>query len=71
VELSGNQPNLLDRYLDHFRSLIGDERTERTFRGTVQGIVGAETLICSRIAAFSPCASHGQPERSATGSADG
>lgn len=54
MQLADHQRSLLDQYLDHFRPLVGDRRTERTFRGTVQGIVGAETLVCSRIAAFSP-----------------
>jgi hypothetical protein len=54
MELVGEQRSLLDEYLAHFGSLIGDRRTGRVLRATVQGIVGAETLVCARIAAFSP-----------------
>ncbi len=44
----------LEAYLDTFAPLIGDRRTERTFRATVRGIIAAESLACARIAAFSP-----------------
>ena len=54
MELADGQRTLLDEYLGHFGSLIGDRRTERAFRATVQGIIGAETLVAARIAAFSP-----------------
>ncbi len=54
MELAGEQRSLLDAYLGHFASLIGDRRTGRTFRATVQGILGAQTLVAARIAAFSP-----------------
>ena len=54
MELADGQRTLLDEYLGHFGSLIGARRTERAFRATVQGIVGAQTLVAARIAAFSP-----------------
>jgi hypothetical protein len=54
VELANGQRSLLDAYLDHFEPLIGDRRTGRLLRATVQGIIGAETLVAARIAAFSP-----------------
>jgi hypothetical protein len=54
MELKDEQRGLLDEYLGHFDPLIGDRRTGRAFRATVQGIIGAETLVCARIAAFSP-----------------
>jgi hypothetical protein len=54
MELATGQRGLLDGYLDHFGPLIGDRRTGRLFRATVQGIIGAETLVAARIAAFSP-----------------
>jgi hypothetical protein len=54
VELASGQRSLLDAYLDHFEPLIGDRRTGRLLRATVQGIIGAETLVAARIAAFSP-----------------
>jgi hypothetical protein len=34
--------------------LIGDDRSDRTFRGTVQGIIGSESLVCAQIASCSP-----------------
>ena len=54
MELAGERPGLLDEYLGHFGALIGDRRTGRAFRATVRGIIGAESLVCARIAAFSP-----------------
>jgi hypothetical protein len=71
MDLAVTHQNLLDDYLAVFDPLIGDKRTERTFRGTVQGIVGAESLVCSRIAAFSPSSPVRKPQRGATGEADG
>ena len=71
MNLAAAQQSLLDSYLAAFDPLIGDERTGRTFRGTVQGIIGAESLICSRIAAFSPCAGNREPQRGAASAADG
>ena len=53
MDLIGPQPTLLSTFLNTFSPLIGDKRTDRAFRGTVQGIIGAESLVCSRIAAFS------------------
>ena len=40
-------------YLADYRSLIGDQRTAVTFGEVVQGIIGAGSLICERIAAQS------------------
>ena len=54
MELAGEQGGMLEEYLGHFAPLIGDRRTGRAFRATVQGIIGAETLVCARIATFSP-----------------
>ena len=54
MELKDGQRTLLDEYLESFDPLIGDRRTGRLVRGVVQGILGAETLVCARIAAFSP-----------------
>ncbi len=54
MRLAEKQRSLLDEYLDQFQPLVGDQRTERVLRGTVQGIIGAETLICAKIAAYSP-----------------
>jgi hypothetical protein len=44
----------LSEYLRGLRGLIGDERTVRTVRGVVEGIIASESLRCSQIAAFSP-----------------
>jgi hypothetical protein len=44
----------LSDYLNCLRALIGDERTVRTVRGVVEGIIASETLRCSQIVAFSP-----------------
>ncbi len=54
MELKDGQRSLLDEYLGHFAPLIGDRRTGRVFRATVQGIIGAESLVAAQIAAFSP-----------------
>jgi hypothetical protein len=54
MKLRDGQQSVLDEYLDQFGPLIGDRRTGRLFRATVQGIIGAETLVAARIAAFSP-----------------
>jgi hypothetical protein len=61
MELRGEQQSLLEHYLDQYASLLGDRRTATTFRGTVTGIIGAESLVCARIAAFSPSTGHLQP----------
>ena len=54
MDLAAPQRSVLDAYLDYFEPLIGDRRTGRLFRATVQGILGAETLVAAQIAAFSP-----------------
>ncbi len=71
MDLAPTHQSLLDQYLADFDPLIGDRRTEATFRGTVQGIIGAESLVCARIAAFSPCSLDRWPQRGAAGEADG
>jgi hypothetical protein len=48
--------DLLEGYLEPFLGLAGDRRTAALVGATVRGIVASESLICSRIAAFSPCA---------------
>ena len=40
-------------YLTDYQSLIGDRRTAVTFGEVVQGIIGAGSLVCERIAAQS------------------
>jgi hypothetical protein len=54
MDLRDGQRSMLDEYLGHFAPLIGDRRTGRLFRGAVQGIIGSESLVAARIAAFSP-----------------
>ena len=54
MDLTPRDDDLLTAYLAHFTSLAGDARTQRLLRATVRGILGAESLCCARIAAFSP-----------------
>lgn len=54
MDLTPRESDLFGAYLDPFLELAGDRRTARLLAGTVRGIVGAESLVCSRIAAFSP-----------------
>ena len=56
MDLPPREADLLEDYLAPFLELAGDRRTDRLVAGTVRGIVGSESLVCSRIAAFSPCA---------------
>ena len=41
-------------YLELLEPFIGDKRTARTVRGTIEGIIAGQTLRCTQIAAFSP-----------------
>jgi hypothetical protein len=43
-----------DTYMSAFETLIGDERTRRTFQGLIHGIIGGESLRAAVIARFSP-----------------
>ena len=70
MELTATEGGLLHAYLAQFDPLAGDRRTRTVFRETVRGIIGAESLCCSRIAAFSPCAG-GRAARRAAGAAPG
>jgi hypothetical protein len=63
VELQRKHESFLGDYLDGYGSLIGDKRTEQLFRGTIHGIIGAESLVCTRIAAFSPSAGPNRQQR--------
>ena len=56
MELTSGEGELLEAYLRDFTSSAGDRRTGRRLGATVRGSIGAESLCCSRIAAFSPCA---------------
>jgi len=59
MELADGQRGLLNGYLGWFDPLVGDRRTGRLFRSAVAGIIGAESLVAARIAAFSPGAGGG------------
>ena len=59
MDLTLPEFDVLDAYLEPFVGLTGDRRTARLLAGTVRGIIGSESLVCSRIAAFSPCAGRG------------
>jgi hypothetical protein len=54
MELSPPTVDLLAAYLTPFLDLAGDRRTRALLAATVHGIVASESLVCSRIAAFSP-----------------
>ena len=56
MDLTPREADLLGPYLAPFLALAGDRRTARLLAATVRGIVGSESLVCSRIAAFPPCA---------------
>ena len=56
MDLTPREDDLLSRYLGRFAALAGDRRTGRLIAATVRGIIGAESLVCARIAAFSPWA---------------
>ena len=54
MELRTEERSRLAEYLAQYDPLIGDARTRRTFGGVVEGVIGAGSLCCARIAAFSP-----------------
>ncbi len=54
MDLSPTEDDLFTTYLASFTALAGDARTQRLVGETVRGILGAESLCCARIAAFSP-----------------
>ena len=59
MDLTSTEADLLGGYLAPFLGLAGDRRTGRLLAETVRGIVGSESLVCARIAAFSPWAGRG------------
>ncbi len=54
MELAEGQRTLLGEYLAWFAPLVGDRRTGRLLGAAVAGIIGAESLVAARIAAFPP-----------------
>ena len=65
MELTAAEQDLFGAYLATFDRLTGDRRTRTLLGETVRGIIGAESLCCARIAAFSPCAGGHAPRREA------
>ncbi len=61
MELTAAEHDLWAGYLSSFHDLTGDRRTRTLFEARVRGILGAERLCCSRIAACSPWAGGGAP----------
>ena len=59
MDLTPREDDLFAAYLASFLALAGDHRTARLLAGTVGGIIASESLVCSRIAAFSPSAGCG------------
>ena len=58
MEIPSPTADLFETYLAPFLTLAGDRRTAALLAATVQGIVASESLICARIATFSPCAGY-------------
>ena len=56
MDLTPPEADLLAGYVAPFLELAGDRRTARLVAGTVRGIIASESLVCAKIAAFSPCA---------------
>jgi len=54
MDLEPRERDLLAAYVAPFTAVAGDRRTGRLLGEVVGGIVGGESLVCSRIAAFSP-----------------
>jgi hypothetical protein len=51
---------LLEAYVAPFTEIAGDRRTGRLLGDVVHGIIGSESLVCARIAAFSPPVGRGR-----------
>lgn len=56
MELRPDETDVLHDSLTPFTALAGDRRTARLLGEAVRGIIASESLCCSRIAAFPPCA---------------
>ena len=54
MDLTPREDDLLAAYVAPFLELAGDRRTARLLGATVRGIIGSESLVCARTAAFSP-----------------
>lgn len=53
MELPATQEGLLGNYLSYYQSLIGDRRTGTAFKGIIEGIINAGSLVCQQVAAHS------------------
>lgn len=60
MKLSEREWQGCESYLGEYDVLMGDVRTQRTFRGVIEGIIAGETLLAARIARFSPSAGGGE-----------
>jgi hypothetical protein len=60
MELNTGEWQGCEEYLAAYSVLIGDQRSEKTFRGVVEGIIAGESVLAARIARFSPSAFGGQ-----------
>ena len=54
MELHPRESDLLAAYAAPFTAIAGDRCTGRLIGDVIGGIIGGESLVCSRIAAFSP-----------------
>lgn len=54
MELEQNEWDKNESFMSAFDTLIGDERTRRTFESVIQGIIAGESLRAAVIARFSP-----------------
>jgi hypothetical protein len=54
MELEPNEWDKSEAFLSAFDSLLGDERTRRTYQGIIHGIIAGESLRAAVIARFSP-----------------
>jgi len=65
MELQVGEDAFLDAYVAPFMALAGDRRTGQLVGDVIRGIIGSESLICTRIAAFSPPVGGGSLQRPA------
>jgi hypothetical protein len=54
MDLRPHEVDLLASYLEPYLSLTGDRRTATLLGETLRGILASESLVCAKIAAFSP-----------------
>lgn len=60
MDLQPREADLLTTYVAPFTAIAGDRRTGRLLGEVIRGIVGSESLVCRRIAAFSPPVGRGR-----------